>query len=114
MTVTTQESSLILIQDSLTYTSFLEKIFNHRNINYFSFFNNSSIFFMINIYSDEYQTALKCPKNIKANLHNILVMAKDFNISNYDWDPSYLFHSSHSNSPFEIADSFDLKSSILI
>jgi len=69
---------------------------------------------MINVYSDEHQTALKCPKNIKANLHNILVMARDFNISNYNWDPSYLFHSSHNNSLFEIADSFDLKSSILI
>ncbi len=30
---------------------------------------------MINVYSDNYQLALKYLKDIKANLHNILVMA---------------------------------------
>jgi len=61
---------------------FRKNIFNHRNINCFSFFNNSSIFFMINIYSDEHQTALKYLKDTEANFHNILVMVENFNIRN--------------------------------
>jgi len=35
---------------------------------------------MINVYSDNHQAALKYLKNTEANIHNILVMAKDFNI----------------------------------
>ena len=36
---------------------------------------------MINIYSDTTQTALKYLKNIEANIHNVLVIASNFNIS---------------------------------
>jgi len=50
----------------------------------------------------------------EANLSNILVMAGNFNIRNSNWDPSYSFYSSHSDSLLEIADSFNLKLSILI
>ena len=64
---------------------------------------------MINIYSNDYQTALKYYKNTEANLCNILVMARNFNIRDYDWDPSYSFHSVHSDSLFDIANSFDLE-----
>ena len=39
---------------------------------------------MINIYSDDYQSALKYLKNTEANLYNVLVMARDLNIR--DWD----------------------------
>jgi len=35
-------------------------------------------------------------------------MASDFNIRDSDWNPSYPFYSSHSDSLVEIADSFDL------
>ena len=35
---------------------------------------------MINVYSNEYKTALKYLKDTKANLYNILVMAGNFNI----------------------------------
>ena len=35
---------------------------------------------MINIYSDKYQIALKYLKNTKANICNVLVIARDFNI----------------------------------
>ena len=50
----------------------------------------------------------------EANLSNILVMAGNFNIRNSNWDPSYSFYLSHSDSLLEIADSFNLKLSILI
>ena len=43
---------------------------------------------MINIYSDNYQAALKYLKDTEVNIHNILVMARDFNIRDREWDPS--------------------------
>ena len=75
---------LIYINVQLTYIyiSLRKDIFNYKNISYFSFFNNSDIFFMINIYSDNHQVALKYIKDIEVNLYNILVIAKNFNIRN--------------------------------
>ena len=64
---------------------------------------------MINIYSDDQQSALKYLKDTKVNLCNILVIAGNLNIRNSDWDFSYLFYSTHNNTLLEIADSFDLK-----
>ena len=55
---------------------------NHRDINLISFFNNSIICFIINIYSDEQQLALKYLKDIEVNLNNVLIMIGDFNIRN--------------------------------
>ena len=37
---------------------------------------------MINIYSDDNQSALKYLKDTKANIQNVLIMARDFNIRN--------------------------------
>ena len=51
-----------------------------HDISCFSFFNNGSIYFLINVYSDSSQTALKYLKNIEANINNILIMVGDFNI----------------------------------
>ena len=64
---------------------------------------------MINIYLNEHQAVLKYLKDTKPNLHNVLIMAENFNIRNTKWDPSYLFYLTHSNSLLKIADSFDLK-----
>ena len=69
---------------------------------------------MINVYSDKYQTALKYIKDIEVNLCNVLVIAEDFNIRDSNWDPSYLFHLTHSDSLLEIAGFFDLKSLVSI
>jgi len=38
-----------------------------------------------------------------------LIIARDFNIRDSDWDPFYLFHSIHSDSLLEVADSLNLK-----
>ena len=38
--------------------------------------------FIINIYTDDQQSALKYLKNIEVNLNNILIMIGDFNIRN--------------------------------
>ena len=53
---------------------------NYRNINLI-FFNNDIICFIVNIYSNEQQTALKY---IKANLNNVLIITRNFNIRDND------------------------------
>jgi len=59
-------------------------ILNHKNICCFSFFNSSSIFSMINIYSDDNHSALKYLKNIEVNIQNVLIMVDNFNIRDSD------------------------------
>jgi len=88
--------------------SFWKDIFNYRNICCFSFFNNRNIFFLLNVYSDANQSALKYLKNTEANIRNVLVMTGDFNIRDSNWNPSYPFHSVHSNLLIDIVDTFNL------
>jgi len=76
-----------------------------KSISCFSFFDNSDIFFMINIYLDNHQAALKYLKDTEVSIHNILIMVGDFNIRDRKLNLSYLFYSSHS-------DSLDLKLSL--
>ena len=64
---------------------------------------------MINIYSDDYQAALKYLKDTEANIYNVLVIAGDFNTRDMECDYSYPFYLSHNNSLLEITDSLDLK-----
>ena len=52
--------------------SLWKDIFNYRDICYFFFFNNGTIFFIINIYSDSDQSTLKYLKDTKANFQNVL------------------------------------------
>jgi len=63
---------------------------------------------MINVYSDNNNSALKYFKDTEANVHNVLIMAGNFNIRNSGWNPLFPFHSSHNSSLVEIVDSFDL------
>jgi len=56
----------------------------------------------------DHQLALKYLKDTEANIWNILIMAGNFNIRNNDWDSSYPFHSTHSDTLLKIANSFDL------
>ena len=83
-------------------------IFNHRDISYFSFFNNDSIYFLINVYSDSSQTALKYLKNTEANINNTLIMAEDFNIRNNSWNLSLPYHFSYCSLLTNIVDSINL------
>ena len=106
--------SYINIRLSYIYFSLRKDIVNHKDINCFSFFNNSDIFFMINVYSNNYQSALKYLKDTEANLYNILVIDGNFNNRDSDWNPSYPFHSIHRNTLINIADSFDFKLSFPI
>ena len=63
---------------------------------------------MINIYSDSSQSALKYLKDTESNIHNVIIMMDDFNIRDSIWDFNFPFHSSHSDSLFDIADLFSL------
>ena len=83
-------------------------ILNHRDISYISFLNQGFIFFIINIYSDLSQSALKYLKDTKVNIPNVIIMTGNFNIRDSIWDPNFLFHSCHSDSLFDIADFFSL------
>ena len=90
------------------YFSFHKNIFNHRDICCFFFFNKDNIFFLLSIYSDSNQSALKYLKDTEANIWNILVMTGDFNIRDSDWDPNFPFHLVHSDLLIDIVDMFDL------
>ena len=91
------------------YFSLRKKIINNRNLNLILFSNDSIIFFIINIYSDEQQSTLEYIKDIKANLNNILTFTRNFNIRDKDWDLSYSYHSVHTDLLMDIIDSFDLR-----
>ena len=60
--------------------SLCNDIFLYRDISCVLFFNHDTIFFLINVYSDSSQSALKYLKNTEANITNILIMTGDFNI----------------------------------
>ena len=47
---------------------------------------------MLNIFSDNQQSALKYLKNTEVTLQNILIITRDFNIRDSIWDLSYPFH----------------------
>ena len=89
--------------------SLQKDIINHRDILLTSFFNNNSIFWVVNIYSDSSHTALKYLKDAEVNISNLLIMTGNFNIRDSIWDSSFPHHSSFSDDLMIIADSFNLE-----
>ena len=83
-------------------------VLNHRDIFCISFSNQGSTYFMLNVYSDSSQSALKYLKDTESSIHNVIIMTGNFNIRDCRWDPYYMFHSIHSGSLFDIADFFSL------
>ena len=82
--------------------------FNHQDINLIFFFNHDIICFILNVYLDNQQNALKYLKNTKVNLNNVLIMTEDFNIRDNDWNLSYSHYLSYSGILREIADNLNL------
>ena len=101
---------IVYINICLSSLCFLlrKDIINHRDIILISFFNNNICYYIMNVYSDSSHSALKCPKDTKVNIDNILLMTSDFNIRDSLWDSSFPFHSSISDDLIIIADSFNL------
>ena len=89
-------------------------IFKYKDINLLFFFSHGIMYFLINIYLDDHQFALKYLKNTEVNLNNILIIIGDFNIRNNDWDLVYIHYSTHADTLRIIADSFDLEHSLPI
>jgi len=79
-------------------------IYNHRDVSLISFSNNNLIFFLLNVYSDLSQLALKYLKDTETNINNVLIRTGDFNIRDNLWDSNYPHHSIHRNLLFDIAD----------
>ena len=61
------------------------------------------------MYSNKQQSALKYLKDIKDNLGNVLIMTKDFNIRDNNWNLAYFHHFIHTDILMEIANSFNLR-----
>ena len=83
-------------------------IFSHGDVSLISFSNNNICYYIMNIYSDSSNTALKYLKDTEANIDNIVLMTGDFNIRDSLWDSFFPFYSSLSNNLIMIADSFNL------
>jgi len=48
--------------------------------------------FIINVYLDDQQSALKYIKNTEVNLNNVLIIIGDLSIRDNNWDLSYSHH----------------------
>ena len=57
--------------------------------------------------------ALKYLKNTEANISNILIIIEDFNIRDSSWNPNFLYHSIHSDTLMDVANSLYLELSRL-
>jgi len=66
--------------------------------------------FLINIYSDDYQSVLKYLINTEVNLDNVLIMIEDFNIRDNNLDLLYLHYSTHIEFLKDIANNLNLES----
>jgi len=94
--------------------SLRKDIFNYKDINLVLFFNNGSICFLINIYSDNYQSTLKYLRNTEVNLDNVLIIIGDFNIRDNNWNLLYLHYSTYIEFLKDIANSLNLELSTSI
>ena len=64
--------------------------------------------FLINVYSDLSQMALKYLKDTEVNINNVLIMMEDFNIRDSFWNPNIPYHFSYRDTLFDITNSFHL------
>ena len=98
----------INIRLSFLYFSLCKNFLSHRDISIVSLFINNNILFLINIYSDSLQLALKYLKDTEVNIPNVLAIVGDFNIRDSFWDLIYSYHSAYSDILLNIIDSLSL------
>ena len=70
---------------------------NHQGINLIFFFNHGIICFILNVYLDSQQNALKYSSDTKVNLNNVLIITGNFNIRDSNWNLSYSHYLSYSD-----------------
>ena len=83
-------------------------IINHRDINILAFYSGQHSNYIINVYSDDNQNALRVLNCNIIDLNDTVVMTGDFNIRDNDWDPNYPHHSIHTKDLFTVAESLGL------
>ena len=73
---------IVYINSYITFLCFslCNDIFYHKDILYILFFNQGLIQFLLNVYSNSSQSALKYFKDTEVDLNNVLVITGDFNI----------------------------------
>jgi len=98
----------INVRLSSLHFSLRKDIINHHDILLASFFNNSIVYWIMNIYSNSSHSASKYFKDTEVNILNLLIMTSDFIIRDSIWDPSFPHHPAISDDLMTIADSFNL------
>ena len=101
---------IIYINVRLSSLRFLlcKDIINHCDMLLALFFNNSIMYWIMNIYSDSLHSTLKYFKDTEMNILNLLIITSDFNIRDSIWNLSFPYHSAISDDLITIADSFNL------
>ena len=104
------------INSRLSYLQFSlhRDIINYKDILLISFFSNNIFFFIMNIYSDTFHSALKYLKDTEVNIDNLIIMTDNFNIRDSLWNLSFPHHFSISDNLFILADLSNLELSIPI
>ena len=88
--------------------SLRKDIINYKDILLASFFNDNVIFWIMNVHSNSFHSALKYLKDTEVNIMNLLIITGDFNIRDSIWDPSFPHHSVISDDLMILADSYNL------
>jgi len=83
-------------------------IVNHRDVNILAFHSGQYINYVINIYSDDNQSALYFLNQNIINLNNTVVITGNFNIRDNDWDPNYPYHFVYTKDLLTLAESLGL------
>ena len=73
-----------------------------------SFFNRKECYFLMNIYSDDCQSAIKFILDQVIDISNLLYMDGDFNIRDTEWNLSVFAHSAAGQALIDLVDSFGL------
>ena len=89
--------------------SLKNNILQYRDISCVFFFNHRFIYFLINVYSNSSQAALKYLKNTEVEISNILILTGDFNIRDHFWNLNFPYHSHYKETLFEITDLLQLE-----
>jgi len=83
-------------------------IINHQDVKVLAFHSGQHINYVINVYSDNNQSALYFLNRNIVDLNNTVVMTGNFNIRDNDWDPNYSHHSAHTKDLLTLAESLGL------
>ena len=85
---------------------------DHHSILLLSFFNREVHHFLMNVYLDDWQSAVKFMLDQVINISNLLYMGGDFNIRDAEWDLFVSVHPAAGQALIDLADSLGLVCSL--